>query len=144
MAPHYRAYRCRDGEFIAVGAVEARFYAEFVAGLGLDLSSLPDRDEPANWPDLSALFAARIAEKSREEWISAYADGDACVSPVLSLDEAAGHPHNRAREVFIKRDGVVQAAPAPRFSRTPGVRGDTEPRKGEGGLERLRAWGLRV
>jgi alpha-methylacyl-CoA racemase len=144
MAPHYRAYRCRDGEFIAVGAVEARFYAEFVAGLGFELSSLPDRDDPANWPDLAARFAARIAERTRDEWILAYEGGDACVSPVLSLNEAAGHPHNRVREVFIIRDGVVQAAPAPRLSRTPGARGGPEPRKGEGGLERLRCWGLSV
>jgi alpha-methylacyl-CoA racemase len=142
LAPHYRTYRCADGKFISVGAVERRFYDEFVTGLGFDPASLPDRDDPGTWPRLSMIFAERISQKSRDEWICAFQGREACVAPVLSLEEAANHPHNRARAVFVEPGRVIQAAPAPRFSRTAGAIGGVAPAKGEGGLERLRSWGL--
>ncbi|MEC4017655.1 CaiB/BaiF CoA transferase family protein [Streptomyces sp. H27-D2] len=111
-APFYRCYVCADGRHVAVGALEEAFYAALLDGLGLDPAALPDRGEPANWPALRAVFAERFAGRDRDVWAEVFASTDACVSPVLSLAEAAGHPHHRAR-------GSGPAVPAPRFSRMP-------------------------
>jgi len=116
-SPFYDAYECRDGKFVAVGAIEPAFYRALVAGLGLD-DELPDRRDEANWPLLKARFAAVFRTRTRDEWATHFAGSDACVAPVLSLTEAPCHPHNRARSTFVEHDGVVQPAPAPRFSRT--------------------------
>ncbi len=115
-APFYTVYTCADGRHIAVGALEERFYLEFVRGLGLDPGALPDRDEPANWPRLRRVFALRFAEAGRDAWAARFEGTAACVTPVLSLAEAAGHPHHRARGTYPRDDaGAIRPAPAPRL-----------------------------
>lgn len=119
-APFYDTYECADGRFLAVGALEPQFYAEFLRGLGLDTDDgLPSQHDTSGWPALRARFTAVIATKTRDEWAAVFADTDACVAPVLTFGEATEHPHAVARGGFVEVDGVVQPAPAPRFSRTP-------------------------
>lgn len=119
-APFYDVYRAADGGYLAVGALEPKFYAELLAGLGLaDDPDLPDRDDVTQWPTLRERFAAVFATRTRDEWAAAFAGTDACVAPVLSLHEAPNHPHNAARGTFVGDRDAPQAAPAPRFSRTP-------------------------
>ncbi len=117
-APWYNTYAAADGEYLAVGAIEDRFYRAFVAGLGLDLSELPARSDKAGWPRMQARFAERIAERSRSDWVSSFAGIDACVTPVLGLREVFEHPQVVQRNTFVDRFGMKQPAPAPRFSRT--------------------------
>jgi alpha-methylacyl-CoA racemase len=117
-APWYDAYETRDGKWVAVGAIEKRFYEAFVERLGLDSAGLPRQHDRSGWPELRRRFAEAIAGKTRDEWERIFAGSDACVAPVLSLAEVARHPHNAARGTFVERDGVLQPAPAPRFSRT--------------------------
>jgi alpha-methylacyl-CoA racemase len=118
--PWYRTYACADGGYVAVGAIEPKFYAALLVGLDLDARAIPSRDDPAQHDALHALFEERFRTRSRDEWAAHFADSDACVAPVLSLAEAPVHPHNVAREVFHEVEGVIQQAPAPRFDRTPG------------------------
>ena len=117
-SPTYGVYAARDGAYLAVGPLEPRFYAEFARLLGLDTAAF-DREDPARRAALRAEIAARFATRTRAEWLDIFADSDACVAPVLSLGEAPGHPHLRARGTFVAQDGVVQPGPAPRFSATP-------------------------
>jgi alpha-methylacyl-CoA racemase len=121
-APFYDTYTCADGRYLAVGCIEPQFYAAFLKGLGLDGEDLPGRDDPAAWPALRARFTAVIVSKPRDEWAEIFAGTDACVTPVLSFGEVTRHPHMAARESVITLDGVPQAAPAPRFSRTPAAK----------------------
>jgi alpha-methylacyl-CoA racemase len=130
-APFYDVYRCSDGRFVAVGALEEKFYAALLEGLGMaDDPSVPPREDPRRWPELRALFTDRFASRTRAEWWEVFRGTDACVAPVWSLLEATTDPHNRAREVFVEVDGRVQPAPAPRFSATPGIAG-TVPQVGQ-------------
>lgn len=117
--PYYDTYACADGRFVAVGCLEPTFYAQFLRGLGLDASELPDRDDPANWPALRELFAAALAARSRDEWEAVFAGTDACVTPVLSFAEASGDPHLAARGSVAAYGGIEQAGIAPRFSTHP-------------------------
>ncbi|MEU6264786.1 CaiB/BaiF CoA transferase family protein [Saccharopolyspora shandongensis] len=117
-APYYDVYETSDGEYVSVGALEPQFYAELLDRLGL-AGEVPDRDDPANWPALRERFAATFRQRTRQEWAELFAGSDACVAPVLSMAEAETHPHIAARETLVRRDGVLQPAPAPRFSRTP-------------------------
>jgi crotonobetainyl-CoA:carnitine CoA-transferase CaiB-like acyl-CoA transferase len=130
-APFYDTYRTADGGFVAVGALEPRFYAALLAGLGLAGLELPDQYDQAGWPGLRRRFADRFAQRTRAEWTDVFAGTDACVAPVLAPAEAHRHPHNAARGTFVEVGGVRQPAPAPRFSRTratvPGPAGDPEP-----------------
>jgi len=112
-APFYRCYACRDGGFVAVGALEPQFYAALLSGLDIPASEAAQFDVAA-WPDLHARFSARFATRDRDDWAAHFAGTDACVTPVLSLAEAVRHPHNAARGTFVDQ-GVVQPAPAPRF-----------------------------
>lgn len=123
-APFYDTYRTKDGQYVAVGALEAKFYAALLAGLGLDQPAggeppLPHQMDQAGWPVLREKFTAAFASKTRDEWEQVFAGTDACVSPVLSPAEAPSHPHNAARGTFTEVGGLVQPSPAPRFSRTP-------------------------
>jgi len=118
-APFYRTYRCSDGGFVAVGALEPQFYAELLNGLGLADAGLPAQLDRTGWPTLLARFTEAFASKARDEWAKVFAEVDACVTPVLAFSEVADHPHVRARNTLIEVNGVTQAAPAPRFSRTP-------------------------
>lgn len=115
-APYYRCYACQDGKFIAVGALETQFFAAFCTGLEMPPVPETERMDSANWPALGARLAAIIATKTRDEWAAIFEGTDACVAPVLTLDEAPDHPHNQARGAFAALDGARQPAPAPRFS----------------------------
>jgi alpha-methylacyl-CoA racemase len=116
--PWYDVYQTADGKHVAVGAIEPQFYAEFVALLGLQPEAL-DRSAPESWPAIRAELARIFATRTRDEWAAVFDGTDACVSPVLSFGEAPHHPHIAERGTFIDVDGVMQPAPAPRFSRTP-------------------------
>ncbi|MEP6598900.1 MAG: CaiB/BaiF CoA-transferase family protein [Actinomycetota bacterium] len=120
-APFYEVYACADGAELAVGALEPKFYAELLRLTGAAAAELaPDvRMDPTTWPAAKERWAQLFATRSRAQWLSLLEGTDACVAPVLSWDEAPRHPHLAARGTFVERDGVVQAAPAPRFSRTP-------------------------
>lgn len=119
-APFYRTYATRDGKFVAVGAIEPKFYTALLDGLDL-AGTLPiaAQRERATWPDTAALFASRFREKTREEWSRIFADTDACVTPVLDMDEAPDHPQHDALGSFVAVAGVQQPAPAPEFSALP-------------------------
>ena len=116
-APFYRCYACGDGRFVAVGALEPQFYAALIVGLGLAPEAVPQFDL-AGWPALQERFAAIFATRDRDDWAAHFEGTDACVTPVLTMAEAARHPHNAARGTFVEQ-GVIQAAPAPRFNGTP-------------------------
>jgi alpha-methylacyl-CoA racemase len=117
-APFYDTYACADGGYVAVGSLEPQFYAELLRGLGLDPADLPAQYDPAGWPVLRERFTTAFAAKTRDEWADIFGDTDACVTPVLALAEVADHPHLAARGTLTSLDGIVQAAPAPRFSRS--------------------------
>lgn len=120
-APFYGTYETADGKYVSVGALERRFYAQLLDGLGLDPEQLPAQYDRSGWPELRAKIAAAFRKRTREEWEAIFAGTDACVTPVLSPEEAVRHPHMRARNSFVEVDGLPQPAPAPRFSRTPGA-----------------------
>jgi alpha-methylacyl-CoA racemase len=119
-APYYQTYETADGKFMAVGAIEGRFYAHLLKGLGLDPLSLPHQNDQAQWPEITARFAEVFKTKTRDEWATIFEGKDACVAPVLELDEVHRHPHNMERNLLIDLGEVLQPAPAPRLSRTPG------------------------
>ncbi len=138
--PWYDVYETADGRWVAVGALEPRFYDALLAGLGL--ADAPDRRDPQRWPELRALFTARFKDKTRDEWAAVFAGREACAEPVLSLREAGQDPHLAARQTYVVRDGVVQPGPAPRFSRTPGELPGPAPVPGQHTTEALTDWGL--
>jgi len=119
--PWYDVYETRDGRYMAVGCNEPQFYRIFVEALGLDPAELPDRDERRHWPVLRELFAARFAQRTRQEWTALFEPLDACVTPVLSMLEAPHHPHNIARATYRTIDGYVAPGPAPRFDGMQGA-----------------------
>lgn len=118
-APFYRCYVCADGGHVAVGALEPQFFASLLEGLGVVAGRFEQNDE-ACWPEMERIFAETFAARPRGHWERVFASIDACVAPVLSLSEALVHPANSERGVFVEHDGVLQCAPAPRFSATPG------------------------
>jgi alpha-methylacyl-CoA racemase len=117
-APFYATYRCADGEYIAVGALEPAFHAELIERLGFDAETFRDRDDPASWPRLRRVLEETFARRTRREWCDLLEGSDACFAPVLSLNEASHHPHLAARGTIASLDGVPCPAPAPRFSQT--------------------------
>jgi len=118
-APFYRTYACADGRAVAVGAIEPQFFAQLLTGLELDAADVPGQFERDRWDQMHRIFAGRFAAKTRDEWAQIFAGTDSCVTPVLAWSEAADNEHLRKRATLIDIDGVLQAAPAPRFSRTP-------------------------
>jgi alpha-methylacyl-CoA racemase len=118
-APFYDVYRCADGAELAVGALEPAFFATLLDVLDLDPSELPGQDDVERWPEMRAALTAGIAARPRAEWLARAEGRDACLAPVLTMGEAAAHPHMRARDTIVEVDGVPQPAPAPRFSATP-------------------------
>jgi len=118
-APFYDTYETADGRWVAVGALEPKFYADLLRLLSLDGADLPGQMDPAGWPELRAAFGQAFATRTRDEWCALATGLDACVAPVLELDELAGHPHHVARRSFPDVAGEVQPGPAPRFSATP-------------------------
>ncbi|MGH3157002.1 MAG: CaiB/BaiF CoA transferase family protein, partial [Streptosporangiaceae bacterium] len=129
-APFYDTYQTADGRYVAVGALEPKFYAELLAGLGLADAGLPGQYDRAGWPVLRQRFTEAFARQTRDEWTATFSDSDACVAPVLTPSEAPYHPHTAARGTFLAGDGPVQPAPAPRFSRTPNAAPQPPPRPG--------------
>jgi len=132
-APNYRCYECADGRYVAVGALEPKFFAQLLERLEVTVSAEDD------WAASSNELAVAFKLKTRDEWTAFFEGSDACVAPVLSLDEAPSHPHLRARGVYAELDGIVQPAAAPRFSRTPGEAGGSA---NESGRDALRRWGV--
>jgi alpha-methylacyl-CoA racemase len=143
-SPFYNVYQTADGEWVAVGAVEANFYAELidVLGLGADDQFRNGQHEKTRWPEMKVRVAEIFASRSRAEWVEAFKDRDACFAPVLSLDEAAEEPHLRDRGTYVTEYGVRQPAPAPRFSLTPSTISGPPPLPGEHTADVLREWGV--
>lgn len=117
-SPFYDTYTCADGKHVAVGSLEPQFYAALLAGLGIDPADLPPQYDRGQWPVLRTRFTEVFASRTRDEWAAVFDGTDACVTPVLAFGEVAAHPHIAARSTIVEADGVPQAAPAPRFSRT--------------------------
>ena len=140
-APHYRTYACADGKFLALGPLEPQFFAEMIARAGIDDAQRADQTDPARWPERREDYAAIFRQKTRDEWTAIFDGTDACATPVLTWSEAADHPHLAARQTFVVRDGVTQAAPAPRFSRTPADAPRPPPAAGQDTEAALRAAG---
>ncbi len=144
-APFYDAYETSDNKWISVGAIEPQFYAELVETLELDPETLPEQMDAATWPDMKARFAELFRTRTRSQWCEAFAGRDACFAPVLDLAEVDSDPHSAARQSYVEVGGVVQPAPAPRFSVTPGGVRRPPPRPGEHTEEVLSEWaGLAV
>ncbi|WP_082954878.1 MULTISPECIES: CaiB/BaiF CoA-transferase family protein [unclassified Mycobacterium] len=118
-APFYRCYETADGKYMAVGAIEPQFFAALLTGLGLSADEVPGQLDVGSYPRMYDVFTKRFASRTRDEWTATFAGTDACVTPVLTWSEAAADEHLRARSTVITEDGVDQAAPGPRFSRTP-------------------------
>ncbi|MFH9060217.1 CaiB/BaiF CoA transferase family protein [Streptomyces coeruleorubidus] len=116
--PYYGTYETADGRYMAVGALEPQFYAEFLALLGIE-DQAAARKDVTRWGELREQVAARFKTRTRDEWTAVFDGTDACVAPVLSLREAPHHPHLAARGTFTDHGGITQPAPAPRFSTTP-------------------------
>jgi alpha-methylacyl-CoA racemase len=141
-APFYRAYATRDEKFIAVAALEPKFYAAFVTGLGLANEDLPEQTDRDGWPVLTARFTETFLTRTRDEWAAVFAGTDACVAPVLTIGEVPAHPHVRARKVFTAFNQACYPSPAPRFSRTPGAIRRSAPEPGQHTQEVFQEWGI--
>jgi len=138
-APWYNVYETKDGKYVSIGSIEARFYEELLNKLSLQNLGQHDR---AKWPEMKTQFEKAFKSKTRDEWVKAFEGSDACFAPVLSWSEAPRHPHNRARSAFTSVKRVEQPAPAPRFSRTPAEVLRPPPERGEGGAQALKDWGF--
>lgn len=141
-APFYGTYRCADGKWVAVGALEPQFYALLLDALDLADPAFRTQSDRSMWPKLRTALADAFARRTRQEWCEALQGSDACFAPVLDLTEAPPHPHNASRGTFVERDGVVQPAPAPRFSRTAAELRGPPPRPGEHGSQILAEHGF--
>jgi alpha-methylacyl-CoA racemase len=142
-APFYEVYETADNKYLALGGIEPQFYAQIIEGLGLAGDPLfAKQNDQANWPAMKERVAAVVATRSRDEWDAVFAGTDACVAPVLSPGEAPLHPHNQARSTFVEVEGVVQPAPAPRFSRTPSSISRPPSVPGGDTVSGLLEWGL--
>lgn len=139
-APFYRLYRTKDERWMAVGALEPQFFAALVEGLGVAADCPPQHERPE---EMAALFERTFATRTLAEWTEVFADTDGCVAPVLTVAEAASHPHLRARGSLVEVDGVPQSAPAPRFSRTvPSLTTPPAATPGADTRAALTAWGI--
>jgi alpha-methylacyl-CoA racemase len=141
-APFYDVYECADGRYISIGALEGQFYAELIERAGLAGEDLPHQMDRPRWEELRTRLAALFRTRTRDEWCALLEGTDACFAPVLSMAEAPEHPHNRARGTFVAPDGIVQPAPAPRFSRTPAAIRRPPSAPGADTDEALAAWGF--
>lgn len=143
-APFYDAYECADGRAIAVGAIEPRFYAQLLHVMGIPAEGEPPQMDRSAWPATKRRFADVFRTKTRDEWVLLSRESDACLAPVLSMDEAPSHPHNIARNTFVEIEGIVQPAPAPRFTRRPAGLPDGPTWPGEAGASALADWGVQA
>jgi alpha-methylacyl-CoA racemase len=140
-AHFYDVYECADGEYISLGSIESQFYAEMCTKLGIPADEMPQHDK-SRWPELKDRVASVVRTKTRDEWCAVMDGSDVCFAPVLSMAETHEHPHNKHREVFTEVAGVIQPAPAPRFSRTPGAISRPPSQPGQHTDEVLAAWGF--
>ncbi|MDR5652144.1 CaiB/BaiF CoA transferase family protein [Ruixingdingia sedimenti] len=141
-APWYNVYECADGRYVSIGANETRFYNNAVRLLGLEGAGLPDQHDRAGWPMMKDRFAAAFRSRTRDEWVALAAGRETCIAPILSMSEAPHHPHLRARGTFVEVEGIVQPAPAPRFSRTEAAIQRPPAAPGEHTDEVLADWGF--
>jgi Predicted acyl-CoA transferases/carnitine dehydratase len=137
----YEVYETSDGKFLAVGAIEPQFYAALCEGAELDPDVFGAQMDAQEWPTLKKRLAEVFKSRTRAEWTAIFDGTDACVSPVLALEEVSSHPHIKARGTYIDND-VLQPAPAPRFSRTPGAIAGPPPIPGQHSREVLESWGV--
>jgi len=141
-APFYATYPTADGRFVTVGALEPKFFGELLRLLELEEASLPAQMDRDGWPRLREALAARLASRTRDEWVEVFAGSDACVTPVLEPGEAVSDPHNEARGTFVTVDGITQPAPAPRFSHTAAPSPRSAPEVGRDSRDVLHELGL--
>ncbi|MES2631374.1 MAG: CaiB/BaiF CoA-transferase family protein [Pseudomonadota bacterium] len=141
-APWYDSYLCSDGRYVCIGALERKFFEVLLRRLGIAPERFADHMDRACWPALRTALAATFAQRTRNEWSALLEGSDACFAPVLSMAEAPHHPHIAARATFVTHQNIVQPAPAPRFSRTPGAIRRGPPQRGEGGRDALTEWGV--
>lgn len=139
-APWYDSYKTKDGKYVAIGAIEAKFFEELVQRL--QLRGLPPQNDRVRWPEMRGTFARTFRSKTRDEWCAVFEGSDACFAPVLSFSEAKRHAQNVARGNFVNVAGVEQPAPAPRFSATPAALPRVPPERGVGGRGALADWGF--
>jgi alpha-methylacyl-CoA racemase len=139
--PWYDVYETADGKWMAVGAIEDKFYDELAGRLGLSVTA-GQRDNPGCWPGLRAELHAAFRKRTQEQWVREFAGTNACVSPVVSMTEAPAHPHLAARQTFSQVNGVMQPGPAPRFSRTPSHIAHAPHSIGQDTRDAMRAWGV--
>jgi alpha-methylacyl-CoA racemase len=138
-APFYDVYETSDGRWMSVGGLEHRFWGIMGDHLGIEL---PDRNDIREWPALRKVLSETFAQKSQAEWTEIFEGTDACVAPVVPLNEAYEHPHNVARGTYVQRDGLTQPAPAPRFSATPATLTTPPAKPGANTRAALTAWGI--
>lgn len=143
-APFYDVYECADGRHVSVGCLEPQFYAAFLEGVGIDPADLPDQWDASSWPELRARFTAVLRTRTRDEWAAVFSGTDACVSPVLSMAEAADHPHIKARGSVVRDGDTLYPGPAPRFGRTPGAVTRTPGFPTPDLSETLKEWGVEL
>ena len=141
-AHFYDTYQCADGKWVSIGSIEPQFYALLLEKAGVDDPEFQRQMDRDAWPRLREKLAQVIARKTQAEWCELMAATDVCFAPVLDLDEAPKHPHNAARQTFVEIAGVVQPAPAPRFSTTPGAIQGPPPAIGAHDREALADWGF--
>jgi alpha-methylacyl-CoA racemase len=141
-AHYYDAYETKDGRYISIGSIEAKFYQELLERSGLKNEELPRQNDRSSWPTMKQRLKSLFLTKTRDEWSKIMEGTDICFAPVLNMDEAPEHPHNRLRQTFVTSDGVTQPAPAPRFSRTPSAIQRPPAAAGEHTEEALRDWGF--
>jgi len=141
-APFYRSYETSDKHYIAVGAIEKRFFRALLDATGITEIDPADQYVQDKWPEHTAIFASVFKTRSRDEWSTVFEGTDACATPVLSLAEAPEHAHMKFRKTFVEVDGILQPGPAPRFSRTPSEIGNPPAAAAKPADQILAAWGL--
>lgn len=142
-APFYRCYETRDGKFVSIASIEAKFYDLLLEKTGIKgQENLPAQFDKTQWPEMHIRFEAVFKTKTRDEWCEIMEGSDVCFAPVLTFNEAPDHPHNKARGTFVDVEGVLQPNPAPRFSRTPGSVKGAPPDYGQNTGDGLLEWGF--
>lgn len=141
-APWYGVYETADGKYVSLAAIEPRFYAILLTKIGVDPSTLPDQHDRTRWGELRETLASEFRRRPMREWQAMLEGSDACFAPVLGMEDAPAHPHMQARGSFVSLDGVLQPAPAPRFSRTPSVANRPPPKPGAHTAEVFADWGV--
>lgn len=141
-APFYNVYECADGRYVAFGAIELKFREAFAQRTGFPVESLLEGDDRSKWPALRQSLDKFFRNRPRAEWCELLEDCDACITPVLAPIEVGQHHHNKARNVFINTNGVIQPNSAPQFSRTPSSVKGVPPERGQGGIQRALEWGI--